>query len=265
MTVYRRVLIGTDGSEPAEVAVEVAARLAAKLGIPATVITVWKGDLQVPGSGSQSWAEVVAKGAEGVLTAHRIADVTLVERNGSASDVLIEVAEQNPGSLLVVGAKGLGSATARLTGSTSNNLSHHSPIDVLFVHKSPQHWRTVGLATDGSATSIRAVERGNALAQALGARSFLVTAAKNDEDGTRVLDEVEQQVGADSADGGFDREILTGVAPAEALVNAGWKFDILVVGNRGMSGAARLLGSVANKVTHDSDANLLLVNSVQPT
>ncbi len=261
MAVYQRILIGTDGSEAAAVAVEVAAKLAAKLAVPVTVITVWKGDLQVPGSGSQSWAEVVTKGAAGVLSSHGVSDVTVVARNGSASEVLIEIAGDNPDALLVAGAKGLGSATARLTGSTSNNLSHHSPIDVLFVHKNPNHWQTVGLATDGSATSVRAVRRGNELAQALGARAFLVTAAKNDADGARVLDEVEQQVGADSAEGGFDREILTGVSPAEALVNAGWKFDILVVGNRGMSGPARLLGSVANKVTHDSAANLLLVNS----
>ncbi len=259
MAAYQRVLIGTDGSEPALVAVDVAASITARLHVPATVVAAWRHDMQVPGSGSESWAESVSGAAAEIVKTAGVEDVSTVQRQGSGSEVLIDVAGEHPDSLLVVGARGLGRTAARLSGSTSNNLSHHSPVDVLFVQKKPRHWATVGLATDGSETSVRAVRQGYAVATALGARAFLVTAAKNEEDGTRVLTEVEQQLGATD----LEHEVLTGVAPSEALVNAGWKFDILVIGNRGMSGPARFLGSVANKVTHESEANLLLVNSTR--
>ncbi|CAM2996446.1 universal stress protein [Skermania piniformis] len=255
MTVYQRILIGTDGSDAANLAVQVAAELAGRLALPVSVVMAVKGDAD----DARSWLEPVGRAATELFDGHGVSDVTLVERGGSPGDVLIAVGRENPDALLVVGARGLGSTTARIFGSTSNALSHRSPIDVLFVQKEPVQWHAIGLSTDGSPTSVRAVERGAGLAQALGAQAFLVTAAKSEEEGDQVLDAVEQQVAA--PDGGYERDVITGVPADEALVNAGWKYDILVIGNRGMSGPARLLGSVANKVTHDYEANLLLVNT----
>ena len=42
-----------------------------------------------------------------------------------------------------------------------------------------------------------------------------------------------------------------------AEVNA----DLIVVGNKGMRGARRVLGSVPNKVAHGTDASILIVDS----
>jgi nucleotide-binding universal stress UspA family protein len=40
--------------------------------------------------------------------------------------------------------------------------------------------------------------------------------------------------------------------------------DLLVVGNRGMSGMRRMLGSVPNKVSHHCPCNLLIVDTTEP-
>ena len=39
--------------------------------------------------------------------------------------------------------------------------------------------------------------------------------------------------------------------------------ELLVIGNKGMSGPSRLLGSVSNRVTHDLPTDLLLVNTTR--
>ena len=51
--------------------------------------------------------------------------------------------------------------------------------------------------------------------------------------------------------------------PVKALeaVVASTGAELLVVGNRGMTGAGRLLGSVPNKISHDAPCNLLIVQT----
>lgn len=259
MGFYQRIVVGTDGSEDALVALAVAGEMAARWEIPVTALTVWKDSSRKAAIGPESAEEITATAAE-ILVEAGVPEVTRRELPGSAGTVLLEVVEQQPGALLVIGGRGLGSSKARLTGSTANHVSHHSPTDVLFTHKVPKRWTTIGLATDGSPSSILAVRRGYEVAVAMGARPFLVTAAKTDEEGGQTLLEVEGAAAVEDPEL-FGRDVLTGVPAAEALCNAAWKYDMVVIGNRGMSGPARLLGSVANKVTHDIDTNLLLVNT----
>jgi len=51
--------------------------------------------------------------------------------------------------------------------------------------------------------------------------------------------------------------------PADALMTVAERVgaDLIVVGNRGMTGARRLLGSVPNKVTHQATCSVLVVNT----
>jgi nucleotide-binding universal stress UspA family protein len=50
-------------------------------------------------------------------------------------------------------------------------------------------------------------------------------------------------------------------APADALLDVAKDVDatLIVVGNQGMAGARRLLGSVPNKVSHEAGTNVLIV------
>ncbi len=54
--------------------------------------------------------------------------------------------------------------------------------------------------------------------------------------------------------------------PGDALleVAAEVKASLLVVGNQGMSGARRVLGSVPNKVSHAAHCNVLIVSTKSP-
>ena len=49
--------------------------------------------------------------------------------------------------------------------------------------------------------------------------------------------------------------------PADALLAVAKEVDasMIVVGNRGMSGGRRILGSVPNKVSHEARCNVLIV------
>lgn len=252
MVTYKALVVGTDGSESADEAVDVAAGFAARLGRPLTIASVWSLD-----SGVQTEAEWLVGKAATAARRRTVPSIETVAMSGSPAATLIELAERTTNTLLVVGSRGLGSARARMVGSTSNNLSHHSLVDVCFVSHSPAQWGAIGLATDGSETSKCAVRRGYALATALGATPFLVTAAEDEVSGNRVLDAVSADLGI-PAEG--ERDVLLGSA-SDALSHAGFKYDLLVLGNRGMSGPARLLGSVTNRVTHHAGTNLLLVNT----
>ncbi|MGW6422103.1 universal stress protein [Nocardia sp. NPDC055053] len=256
---YQRIVVGSNGSESARTAVAVAGELALKLALEVTVVSVWK-EATLKAGTDAAWAEAVTAAAAEALLDAGLTDVRCLELPGAAGAVLLDAAAGEPGTLLVIGGGSLGSSKARLLGSTANHVSHHSESDVVFTHKIPKRWTTVGLTTDGSASSITAVRRGYDVAVGLGARPFLVTSAKTDDDGAATLIEVEAAAAVEDP-GLFGRDVLTGVPAAEAICNAAWKYDLVVIGNRGMSGPARLLGSVANKVTHDIDTNLLLVNT----
>jgi nucleotide-binding universal stress UspA family protein len=54
--------------------------------------------------------------------------------------------------------------------------------------------------------------------------------------------------------------------PAHALIRVAEQVgaDLLIVGNRGMSGARRMLGSVPNKVSHHCPCTLLIVDTTAP-
>ncbi|MEV0542414.1 universal stress protein [Nocardia salmonicida] len=259
MGCYQHIIVGTNGSESAQTAVAVAGEFAVRLGIPVTAVSVWKDAGRKSGTDAE-WAEDNTRTAAEALLEAGVAEVVGIELDGAAGALLLEIAEREPGTLLVIGGGSLGSSKARLLGSTANHVSHHSQTDVVFTSKVPKRWTTVGLTTDGSASSLTAVRRGYDLALALGARPFLVTSAKVDQDGVDTLIDVEAQLAVEDPEL-FGRDVLTGVPAAEAICNSAWKYDLVVIGNRGMSGPARLLGSVANKVTHDIDTNLLLVNT----
>ncbi len=262
MDTYPGVFVGTDGSPEAATAVEIGAVLAARLDVPLTLVTAWDGFTNVPEPQSYEWAMSVTDSAQQSLATLGVTDVIVDMPTGTAAEVLLDVGERNPDALLVIGGHSLASPKRRALGSVANRLSHHSAADVLFaLGGSPEHWRSVALTTDGSATSRQAVRRGLSIAQAVGASPHLVTVAKDENEGERLMAASIGEFDLDQPDVVLKRDILIGLLPAKALIDAGSNYDLMVIGNRSMSGPARLLGSVANKVTHGVETNLLLVNT----
>ena len=118
-------------------------------------------------------------------------------------------------------------------------------------------YRRILVRTDGSRTAARAVARAAEVAAATGATLTVFTAGSGAKaervvaDATRDMDGIEVETRVGPGD------------PATALVDeAARGYDLLVVGNKGMTGASRfLLGSVPNKVSHHSPCPLLIVHT----
>jgi nucleotide-binding universal stress UspA family protein len=116
------------------------------------------------------------------------------------------------------------------------------------------------VGTDGSSTAAEAVARAVDVAKATGARLTILTAGRA-QTAQRVVDEA----AARHADAGVEIDtVVDGRDAASALVevaDAG-DYDLLVVGNRGMTGASRfVLGSVPNKVSHHIGRSILIVRT----
>jgi nucleotide-binding universal stress UspA family protein len=143
----KKILVGTDGSNTAAIAVNRAASIAAALGAELVVVSAYSG--RAPGKlgsgiGSdaawQATAEAAAK--EHVNSAINVAKGLGVSTAkgeavaGDPAEVLLQQAEKQGIDLLVVGSKGMQSSSRFLLGSVPNNVSHHAPCDLLIVHTS---------------------------------------------------------------------------------------------------------------------------------
>jgi len=121
-------------------------------------------------------------------------------------------------------------------------------------------YKRILVGTDGSTTAAKAVDRAVELAQVSGASLTILTAGIG-EHAKGIVD----KEAARHADAGVkidtrvdDRDAST------ALVEVGDEgdYDLLVVGNKGMTGASRFfLGSVPNKVSHHVQRSLLIVRT----
>ena len=132
------------------------------------------------------------------------------------------------------------------------------------------------VGTDGSGTAGAAVAHAAELAKIGGAELIVVSAYKQPEDvpppfgaseghhtaeiGRAVLQDVEKRYGGDVK----LRTLLKEGNPTDVLVDAAGEenVDVIVVGNRGMTGAKRfVLGSVPNGVSHHAPCHVLIVRT----
>lgn len=115
------------------------------------------------------------------------------------------------------------------------------------------------IATDGSPTADRAVERGLDLAARMGAETTLLTVASPDK-AKVILDRTladhanrNQPIATLALSGDPANVILDTVEETGA--------DVVVVGNKGMQGPRRFLSSVPNKVAHHAACAVLIVKT----
>ena len=130
-------------------------------------------------------------------------------------------------------------------------------------------FRTIVAGTDGSATAAKAIRHAGALTRQFGSTLYLVRAYRigNHDDAERHEDverDLHHDVLALAAEGvAAEAYARVGAATDVILDVARWKeADLIVMGNRSMHGARRLLGSVSNTVSHHAPCNVLLVPTV---
>jgi len=122
-------------------------------------------------------------------------------------------------------------------------------------------YKRILVGTDGSSTAAKAVDRAVGVAQAAGASLTIFSAARSDKGERVVSAEAARHAGAGVA---IDTKVVDG-EPVSSLIDAAREggYDLLVMGNRGMTGVARFLrlGSVPNKVSHHLPCSLLIVKT----
>lgn len=247
-----KIVVGTDGTPTAGAAVTAATHLAERLGSHLLVVHAAEQEDAAEGADILRTTAAACAGL-----GHRV-ETSLVP--GPAGDALVDVAVVTQAELLVVGNRGMTGAR-RLLGSVPGHVSHHAPSNVLLVdtqRTGDPGFRRLLLATDGSPSATEAVRLGGDLARALEA-GIVLTHVGSPEAGVEVLAQAAAVVGdgvpcsRHPAEGRPGPEIVD-VAAAEGC-------DLIVVGNRGMTGARRLLGSVPDHVSHHAPCSVLIVKT----
>jgi nucleotide-binding universal stress UspA family protein len=116
------------------------------------------------------------------------------------------------------------------------------------------------VGVDGSATAAKAAARAVEVAKATGG-ALTMLAVGSKQRMQPALDALAKQY--ESTGVSIETRVVDG-DPATMLVDVAENeaFDLLVVGNKGMTGATRfLLGSVPNKVSHHARSALLIVRT----
>ena len=143
------IVVGTDGSDSASVAVQRAATLATLTGATLHIVSAYRhvslGSVAMAASAGATTVDleqvnrgVTAQGQEvcerAATNARRAGvNVELHAVPGDAADVLVDVATQVGADLVVVGNRGMSGARRFVLGSVPNKVSHHCPCSLLVI------------------------------------------------------------------------------------------------------------------------------------
>lgn len=250
--IWRKVVVGTDGSPTATRAVEVAAGLAAADGSALVIVAAHEQDPDRVG-------DVLGEAASRCSKVHE--RVSSLAVKGDPVTALVDLTEEGL-DLLVVGNRGMTEASRFLLGSVPDQVSHAARSDLLIVRTKQQRgperpYERILIATDGSDSSIDAVDKGLDLAAKIGAEPLLVYAG-HPSTAEIVWDEVATALQRD----GFERTSRQG-APADVVVEVAQErgCGLIVCGSRGMAGKLHL-GSVPNRISHHAPCDFLIVKTV---
>lgn len=143
---FKRIVVGTDGSETAQVAVQHATELAQASGAALEIVSAYEPvpsdrlrdeSQQVPGDVSHGVGprgDVNAQLENAMLVAKQAGvEANTHSREGDPADAILDVAEETGADLVVVGNKGMTGARRFLLGSVPNKVSHHAPCGVYIV------------------------------------------------------------------------------------------------------------------------------------
>jgi nucleotide-binding universal stress UspA family protein len=258
---YRKIVVGTDGSETSAIAEQAALNLARAFGAELVLLSAYE-----PPEVSREWAEQAL--ARGVAAAgDRGVKATAEARAGEPAEAIMAAAEDHGADLIVVGNRGMGGARRFVLGGVPDRVSHYSPCDLLIVKttspdagaRPPGAYERILIATDGSPTADQAARRGADLAETVGGRITLVYVG-DAAMGQIVLNHTAERLGQ----GDIATRVLQG-DPSDRIsaLARDEGYDLVLVGNRGMAGARRyLLSAVPNKVSHEAHADVLIAKTV---
>jgi nucleotide-binding universal stress UspA family protein len=138
---FKTIVVGTDGSSTADVAVARGAELARLTGAKLHIVSAYTptparvvgekaaGEYSI---GPDFKVDAVLSGTIGNLRAEGI-DISTHGPKGDPADAIVKIAVREQADLIVLGNKGM-QGGRRILGSIPNKVSHHAPCDLLIVH-----------------------------------------------------------------------------------------------------------------------------------
>jgi nucleotide-binding universal stress UspA family protein len=140
---FRTVVVGTDGSDRAEKAVQEAIDLCKSEGARMHLVAAF-------GEHERHWETITSSREFGNVDLRAVADSLLQRegeraskqgievdweaREGSAADAIIEAAVSEKADLIVIGNKGMKGAKRFVLGSVPAKVAHHAPCSVMIVN-----------------------------------------------------------------------------------------------------------------------------------
>lgn len=275
----KTILVGTDGSSSAQVAVRWAARFAAATSSQLVVAHTWEpGLVKLPPDMVEERRAEAGRALETEWSADARADgehVRAVLLDGDARDALPRLADDEDADLVVVGARGAGRQPHALhIGSVTHHLVHHTtrPLAAVPATARTTFPTTLELGIDGSNASFRALdwvrEAGAAVAnEVLAVYAEFVMAEwvprwdseswyRHAEQAIEAWIEPLRTAGIPTTPSVIVNEPVAAITEVGMRSHAG----MIVVGSRGRGGITGLrLGSTALKVLHHSGLPVVLV------
>jgi|SRR5437588_7183165 len=147
MSIYRKVVVGTDGSKPSLRAVERAAEVAEASSADLVIVCAYyptrEEDVQRAQDelrdeafqviGSAPAEDTLREATDRAKAAGLAGEVETVAVLGAPVSSLLDAAEQRSADLLVVGSRGLNSLKGRILGSVPSEVARRAECDVLVV------------------------------------------------------------------------------------------------------------------------------------
>jgi nucleotide-binding universal stress UspA family protein len=124
---WKKILVGVDGSEYAERALKQAIEIAKRFSAEMSVINVYNEPF-----GHDSSQRVLER-ARVISQDGEVKSEPVSVLSPDTAGAILETAKRDKADLIVVGSKGTGAIRAHLLGSVTSGLSHGSPVSVLIV------------------------------------------------------------------------------------------------------------------------------------
>jgi nucleotide-binding universal stress UspA family protein len=285
---YRKIIVGYDGSDQARDGLALGRTLARVSGATMLVAYVFRHDVPL-GSGWENFKQTMRANAERLLSeaASTLEDVEVETRpikSSSAARGLQELAEAESADVIALGSSHHGSLGRVLMGTVSDRLFHGAPCAVAvaprnYADSTDASLRVIGVAFDGSPESKAALATAASLGEAAAATLRIFGVAESDiffgytampsaADQAELLrtqkEHLEREIGeaAERLPRGLRAatQVLSGDAAEKIASKAEEGVDLLVTGSRGYGPARRvLLGSVSSKLARSAPCPLLVV------
>ena len=277
----RCIVVGVDGSSPAQAALTWAAAEARLRGLPLTLCHVVDDILTEYTPGNLDDLEPTAKrmldqARERVAELAPSVEVAVAVSSGTPGQELVALSRS--AAMLVLGSRGLGGFRELVTGSVALRVVHHAYCPVVLVR--PQHVggerRGVVVGIDGSPVAEEALAFAFASAAArttpltvVLAWSYpvqfgvdvpaVVNVESLERTARTTMDEALDRWAPKFPDVEVDRRVVC-MPPAQALLDVSADAELLVVGSRGRSTLTDLiLGSVSHAVVHHAVSPVAVV------